>query len=519
MRMSRLLVGAAAAALLVAYAATPAGAVWDPGLGGPKATGPNTDLTLTSTGAGQGVTGFIDPANRLSDPSVPYPTTNPMAPFVPNDEGFAGVINATPIGGGTDAADVLHQHPDVHVHRGRLRARRLDRRQRQQRRLRGPAPQRLLSRTNRAAPPLADDNQKAAAVQAAIWYFSDNYVLNTADPLHATVAAIVNAVRTQAAAGPAASAQPHHHAQHGRGLHRHPDRPVHGHGHGRQHHRCRRGRQRPDVLRCRGHDADPQRHRGAVSGTNIWIQDATAGAVTLSASAQATVPTGNVYLYDHNSPGLLAAQKLILAQTGEVRTDVQAQATLALPGSLTVTKTIGGAAAGQQGEIRIDVSCNGVGLDPFIIPAGTTGTPSKTYDNLLAGSTCTITETTDGSTATIGVVTVPAGPADDQPRLDRARGDLRRVHRGDHHEHHEHHDRGHDHPRHRRGRDPASDRDGLRHRAGRSDRRPAADRRWRGGAAGPATSLRLSPATGPPPAAYRRPGAGDGHGPLATMTG
>ena len=91
------------------------------------------------------------------------------------------------------------------------------------------------------------------------------------------------------------------------------------------------------------------------------------------------------------------------------------QATLTLPGSLTVTKTIGGAAAGQQGEIRIDVSCNGVGLDPFIIPAGTTGTPSHTYDGLLAGSTCTITETTDGSTATIGVVTVPAGPATISP--------------------------------------------------------------------------------------------------------
>ena len=102
MRTSRLLVGAAAAVLLVAYAATPAGAVWDPGLGGPRATGPNTDLELTSTGAGQGVTGWIDPANRLSDPSVPYPTTDPGPPFTSSDESFAGVINATPIGGGTD---------------------------------------------------------------------------------------------------------------------------------------------------------------------------------------------------------------------------------------------------------------------------------------------------------------------------------------------------------------------------------------------------------------------------------
>ena len=151
------------------------------------------------------------------------------------------------------------------------------------------------------------------------------------------------------------------------------------------------------------------------SGTNIWIRDTAPGTVTLSAAAEATAPTGNVYLYDGNSPGLADAQKLILAEEGVVRTDVQAQATLTLPGSLTVTKTIGGAAAGQQGEIRIDVSCNGVGLDPFIIPAGTTGSPSKTYDNLLAGSTCTITETTDGSTATTGVVTVPAGPATISP--------------------------------------------------------------------------------------------------------
>ncbi len=152
------------------------------------------------------------------------------------------------------------------------------------------------------------------------------------------------------------------------------------------------------------------------SGTNIWIRDTTPGTVTLSAAAASDRAHGQrVPLRPATPQGLLAAQKLILAQTGVVRTDVQAQATLALPGSLTVTKTIDGAAAGQQGEIRIDVSCNGVGLDPFIIPAGTTGTPSHTYDGLLAGSTCTITETTDGSTATIGVVTVPADPATISP--------------------------------------------------------------------------------------------------------
>ena len=49
-----------------------------------------------------------------------------------------------------------------------------------------------------AAAASADDNQKAAAVQAAIWYFSDNYVLNDR-PTRSTTRSptIVNAVRTQ----------------------------------------------------------------------------------------------------------------------------------------------------------------------------------------------------------------------------------------------------------------------------------------------------------------------------------
>ena len=34
-----------------------------------------------------------------------------------------------------------------------------------------------------AQPPLANVNQRAAAVQAAIWFFADRYVLNANDPL------------------------------------------------------------------------------------------------------------------------------------------------------------------------------------------------------------------------------------------------------------------------------------------------------------------------------------------------
>ena len=76
-----------------------------------------------------------------------------------------------------------------------------------------------------------------------------------------------------------------------------------------------------------------------------------------------------------------------------------------VPGSLTVTKTISGASAGEQGAITIGVNCDGLPLPEFTIPAGATGTQSHTYDNIPAGLICTVTEQADGSTSTIGVVT------------------------------------------------------------------------------------------------------------------
>ena len=68
-----------------------------------------------------------------------------------------------------------------------------------------------------------------------------------------------------------------------------------------------------------------------------------------------------------------------------------------VPGSLTVTKTISGVSAGQQGAIVIGVNCAGLPLPAFTIPAGATGSQSHTYDNIPAGLTCTVTETADGA--------------------------------------------------------------------------------------------------------------------------
>ncbi len=91
------------------------------------------------------------------------------------------------------------------------------------------------------------------------------------------------------------------------------------------------------------------------------------------------------------------------------------------PGSLLVTKTIAGPAAGHQGPVTINVVCNGVALSPDVVVAAGThaGNVSQGFDDIPAGSVCTVTETADGATATVTAtvsgndqtVTVPAGKA------------------------------------------------------------------------------------------------------------
>ena len=82
-----------------------------------------------------------------------------------------------------------------------------------------------------------------------------------------------------------------------------------------------------------------------------------------------------------------------------------------LPGSLLVTKTIAGPAAGHQGTVTVQAVCNGSPLSPELsVPAGATaGTYSQTYDDITAGSTCTVHETANGSTSTVSVTTTGAG--------------------------------------------------------------------------------------------------------------
>ena len=82
-------------------------------------------------------------------------------------------------------------------------------------------------------------------------------------------------------------------------------------------------------------------------------------------------------------------------------------------GALVVNKTITGPAAGSQGQVRIEVSCNEADADfqpTSRSSPGPAGTVSMSYPNVLAGSTCALTETATGATETATAVTVGQPP-------------------------------------------------------------------------------------------------------------
>ncbi len=92
---------------------------------------------------------------------------------------------------------------------------------------------------------LTDLNQRAAAVQAAVWFFTDRYVLNTSDPLHDDVVEIVDHIRSEGPLGeqpaPSLTITPSHVSGPAHKVlgpftvtSNHPDAPCHRHRHGRE---------------------------------------------------------------------------------------------------------------------------------------------------------------------------------------------------------------------------------------------------------------------------------------------
>ena len=170
---------------------------------------------------------------------------------------------------------------------------------------------------------LTNLNQKAAAVQAAIWFFSDSYVLSTSDPLRGTVVDIVNHIRSE---GPLVEPPPPSltltPSQVSGGAGRalgpftvttdHPPATVHVTG--------------GSMFSNRASTVPIADGATVPSGQKIWVRSTGPPTVELQATSKATVPSGNVYLYDGNTNGVNDAQRLILAEGARLTTTVQASA-------------------------------------------------------------------------------------------------------------------------------------------------------------------------------------------------
>jgi hypothetical protein len=364
----------------------------------------NTDLVINRLGSGQGVSGFYPNAANPFDPVADgYPASNPSTAagsgWSALNEGFAGIIHAQPPTGGEELSlyciDIstgtnigygyaLGTWDAANVPNVGYVARLLNQ---------------YYPHTDEPAS-LTNLNQRAAAVQAAIWFFTDRYVLSTSDPLRSTVVAIVNGIL---AAGPVIEPDP-------------PSVSIDPTS------RSGAGVLGPFTVTTDRSSAavaatgagmfanaattDEISNGDAVpSGQKIWLRAGSPGTAVLEASATATVPRGNVFLYDGNIRGVEEAQKLILAETGVLFTTVRATAEFRDTGALRVSKEITGPAAGSQGPIVISVECDdAVDRQDFVIPAGATGTQTRTYEDIAAGTRCIVAEVSNGHVTGVDVV-------------------------------------------------------------------------------------------------------------------
>jgi TQXA domain-containing protein len=375
----------------------------------------NTDITLSGLGPGlNNVPGFFAPAPF--DPTKGYPppgfNNGNGDGFTPATEYFAGIIYGTPVGGGaTLQLYCIDIHTDTQIGYGYTLGQWGEANVPNV----GYVAQVLdqfypLHPDNPIFPAGWSDGQKAAATQATVWYFSDGFVLNSSSALFPVVQAMVaDAISRGAVPAPGTPS-----------LTITPSSVSGGAGSvlgpftvttdqstaqvtatGATMYSNRAG----TTLLGDGTTAD------VPSGQQIWLRSTAApSTAVLSATATATVPRGNVYLYD-GLAGPASAQKLILGATATLKTTVSATADFREAGSLVVRKTIAGPAAGSQGLVVIRLKCDdGVRRFPFIIlPHARRGTRSRTYRDIVAGTTCTVIEAINGSVVGTKVVVIGGG--------------------------------------------------------------------------------------------------------------
>ena len=157
---------------------SPAAATFVPGAVAPETNG-QPELVMTGTGPGRsGISGALAPSQF--DPLNGYPSTPPSG-SVPKHVDFAGLITASPIPPGPGlllyCIDIsTPTSPGVKYQLGTWNESTVPNVGYVARLLNTYYPNTNLPLS------LSNANDKAAAVQAAIWFFSDKYVLNANQP-------------------------------------------------------------------------------------------------------------------------------------------------------------------------------------------------------------------------------------------------------------------------------------------------------------------------------------------------
>ncbi|WP_374460448.1 thioester domain-containing protein [Microbacterium sp.] len=139
------------------------------------------------------------------------------------------------------------------------------------------------------------------------------------------------------------------------------------------------------------------------AGTQLWARWTGPAAPVngFRITAQASLTQGTVYLYDTESSDRPAAQKLVLAQTTTLPLRTGVRATPYASGEVSVQKIIAGDGAGLQDAITIDLACTPAPAEGVVvsatIPAGATSADPVVFTGLPDGATCTVSESADGA--------------------------------------------------------------------------------------------------------------------------
>ncbi len=392
--LARVLVALVVAVSGLAVGSRAAWAEFQPGIGVRDPRGLFTEAVLTGIGAGRSVSGYDAPAGF--DPLGGYPSTIPSG-SVAHAVSYAGTLTiADPVSGRTGLTYCIDLNTDteegVHYELGVWSDAHVPNL--------GYVEYILLHYyPHTSLPAGATDADRAAAVQAAIWFFSDAYILATSSPVRALTEQIV---ADALANGPATEPQtptltvtPDHLAAPATGEIVGPF-TVTSDG--------------PSVVHSDGVEVftDAQgRHRladGATvqPGAKLWARSVSStlpqGFVLERVVSE---PVGTVLLYDGTNPGMTEAQKLVLAQETELVARAGALLTPYAAGRLSLTKHIRGPGAGLQGPVTLTVECRGTATQRYTVtvPAAATGAHTRLLSGIHAGDHCAITETASGANA------------------------------------------------------------------------------------------------------------------------